>query len=54
MPMSVDRLVEAGEALSNFAWGACVRTDCEESREYLQSLLDNLRTALASVSGEKS
>lgn len=41
-----EELIEAATNLDHFAW-SCVSTDCDESREYLQSLIDNLRAALA-------
>lgn len=44
-PDLLKELLEAGEPLSNFAWSA-VTADCKESREYLQSLIDNFRAAL--------
>lgn len=47
-------LLEAGKALDQFAWGSCVQTDCEESRAYLQSLIDNLRAAIAKAEGRQS
>ncbi len=42
----VGELVEKATAVSHFAWTA-VSADCQESRDYLNALLCDLRAALA-------
>lgn len=44
-------LVAALEGFDNFAWTA-VTADCDESRLYLQQLIDKARAALAAVESQ--
>lgn len=44
-PAEIEALVVAGRGLDHFAWTA-VSADCEESRDYLNSLVKALRAAL--------
>ena len=47
---SAPDLLSAAKNLDEFAWSA-VTPDCKESAEYLQKLIDALRTAIAKAEG---